>query len=175
MKTSLIVARGIEGVIGVDGKLPWKCPAELFQFKSLTMNKIVAMGRKTWDSLPIKPLPGRVNIVITSDVSTVVGADAAVNSVERAIEAAELFKHKADELVFIGGSSIYNQVVNYIDEAHVTEMDCFGNYTNITDPGVTCFNFWFKEPEFNLIKKEIVLEAGTGEELFHYYHWVRNT
>jgi dihydrofolate reductase len=63
------VARARNGVIGKDGGLPWRLPGDLAFFKKTTMGKPVIMGRKTWDSLPIKPLPGRLNIVLSRDGS----------------------------------------------------------------------------------------------------------
>jgi len=63
----LIFARAANGVIGVRGSLPWHLPEDLAHFKRTTLGSPVIMGRKTWDSLParFRPLPGRVNIVVT--------------------------------------------------------------------------------------------------------------
>ena len=65
---TLVVAVASNGVIGAAGTLPWHLPEDLKRFKALTLGKPTIMGRKTWDSLPRKPLPGRTNIVITRDV-----------------------------------------------------------------------------------------------------------
>src|SRR5665647_2840073 len=67
MKLHLIFARAANGVIGVNGKLPWHLPEDMVHFKRTTLGSPVIMGRKTWDSLPPKfrPLPGRLNIVVT--------------------------------------------------------------------------------------------------------------
>jgi dihydrofolate reductase len=62
----LIYARSLNNVIGLDNKLPWRIPGDLTRFKQLTNGGIVVMGRKTWDSLPKKPLDGRINIVLSS-------------------------------------------------------------------------------------------------------------
>ena len=59
------VAVSRNGVIGYRGGLPWRLPSDLKRFRSMTMGKPIIMGRKTWESLPHKPLPGRENIVIT--------------------------------------------------------------------------------------------------------------
>ena len=66
---TLIAAIARNGVIGIDNRLPWRLPADLQHFKSLTLGHTVIMGRKTWESLPekIRPLPGRRNIVVTRD------------------------------------------------------------------------------------------------------------
>ena len=65
----LVVARGSNGVIGRDGDLPWRLRSDLQRFKAITMGKPCIMGRKTWESLPLKPLPGRLNIVLSRDES----------------------------------------------------------------------------------------------------------
>ena len=67
MDIALIYARAANGVIGKDGTMPWHLPEDLAHFKRLTLGCPVIMGRKTWDSLPerFRPLPGRINIVIT--------------------------------------------------------------------------------------------------------------
>jgi dihydrofolate reductase len=66
---ALVVARARNGVIGKDGALPWRLKSDMAWFKASTMGKPVIMGRKTWDSLPLKPLPGRTNIVLSRDGS----------------------------------------------------------------------------------------------------------
>ena len=63
------IARARNGVFGKEGALPWRLKSDLQMFKALTMGKPIIMGRKTWDSLPFKPLPGRMNIVLTRDGS----------------------------------------------------------------------------------------------------------
>jgi len=63
---SLIVARARNGVIGYQGKIPWRIPSELAHFKRTTLGKPVLMGRKTWDSLYVQPLPGRANLVLST-------------------------------------------------------------------------------------------------------------
>ena len=62
---ALVVAVSRNGVIGRDGGLPWHISSDLKRFKAITLGKPVIMGRKTWESLPRKPLPGRSNIVVT--------------------------------------------------------------------------------------------------------------
>src|SRR5437764_15415023 len=61
----LVVAIADNGVIGKDGGIPWHIPEDMKRFKALTLGHTIVMGRKTWDSLPRKPLPGRVNVVVT--------------------------------------------------------------------------------------------------------------
>ena len=66
---ALVVARAANGVIGRDGDLPWRLKSDLALFKANTLGKPIIMGRKTWDSLPRKPLPGRMNVVLSRDGS----------------------------------------------------------------------------------------------------------
>ena len=67
-KLALVVARGSNNVIGVDGDLPWKLSSDLKRFKAITMGKPVIMGRKTWASIG-RALPGRPNLVVTRDAN----------------------------------------------------------------------------------------------------------
>src|SRR5437588_516671 len=66
-RIALVVARAANGVIGDKGRIPWRLPEDMRRFKQVTMGKPCIMGRKTWESLPKKPLPGRLNIVVTRD------------------------------------------------------------------------------------------------------------
>ena len=63
----LVVARDKNSVIGKDGDLPWRLRSDLQRFKAVTIGKPCIMGRNTWESLPLRPLPGRLNIVLTRD------------------------------------------------------------------------------------------------------------
>ena len=68
MELKLIYARSRNGVIGREGQLPWHLPADLAHFKQTTLGQAVVMGRKTWESLPKRPLPGRPNIIATRNL-----------------------------------------------------------------------------------------------------------
>ncbi len=127
MKVSLIAAMTENRVIGIDNKLPWKLPADLAWFKKHTLNKPVVMGRRTWESLPFRPLPGRLNIVITGDknyrLRNTRGEEVKDNvsltdSPEQAIALAE--SRHYEELMFIGGASLYAQVLDKVDCIYLT-------------------------------------------------------
>lgn len=114
-------------VIGINNQLPWKLPADLAWFKQNTLNKPVVMGRKTWESLPFRPLPGRLNIVITRDshyalcnkkAEPIRDNVAIAATVEQAIELAE--SQNYGELMFIGGASLYEQVLGRVDCLYLT-------------------------------------------------------
>lgn len=98
---ALIVARAENGVIGIDGALPWHIPADLRRFKSLTIGKPMIMGRKTFQSLP-GLLPGRRHIVLTRDSTWTAPGAEVVTGVEEALSVAA-----APELAVIGGTEIF--------------------------------------------------------------------
>ncbi|MDJ0917075.1 MAG: dihydrofolate reductase [Woeseiaceae bacterium] len=119
---SIVVAASENGVIGVDGNLPWRLPDDLRYFKQLTTGKPVIMGRKTYESIG-RPLPNRQNIVITRDPAfDAPGCDVA-SSPEDALKHAG----DADEVMVIGGGTIYEQFAGsahriYLTRVH-TEID----------------------------------------------------
>jgi dihydrofolate reductase len=119
------VARARNGVIGRDGDLPWRLKSDLAIFKRVTMGKPVIMGRKTWDSLPIKPLPGRLNVVLSRDGSF--QPDKAVVC-ERFNEAVELAREQAeddgaDEVCVIGGLALFELALPKARRIYLTEVD----------------------------------------------------
>ena len=116
----LIYARAANGVIGKDNRLPWHLPEDLAHFKRTTLGCPVIMGRKTWDSLPPKfrPLPGRLNIVVTRDTAFV--AEGA--SVAHSLEAARELCPAGGTAWVIGGAQIYAQALPLASEVVVTEI-----------------------------------------------------
>ena len=110
--SGIIVAMTEDGVIGLGGTLPWHYSADLKRFKRVTLNSTIIMGRKTWDSLPIQPLPERQNIVITRNKSLEVEH---YSSLAQAIQVA-----RYERIWFIGGASIYEQAVNHCDTMDIT-------------------------------------------------------
>lgn len=120
MKIHMIFARAADGVIGRDNTIPWRLPEDMAHFKRLTNGWPVIMGRKTWDSLPVKfrPLPGRANIVITrqSDWKET-GAQTAASLPD----ALALCASSAEAWI-IGGAQIYAQAMPLADRIEVTEI-----------------------------------------------------
>jgi len=114
---SLVVAVAENGVIGHRGALPWRLPEDLKRFKALTMGKPLIMGRKTWDSLPRRPLPGRTNIVITRNPEF--RADGAL--VARSFADA-IAKAGEGEIIVIGGEAIFAESLPLAQTIHLTEV-----------------------------------------------------
>ncbi|NVK55184.1 MAG: type 3 dihydrofolate reductase [Alteromonadaceae bacterium] len=116
----MIAAMAHNRVIGKDNQMPWHMPADLAHFKRTTLGKPVVMGRKTYESIG-RALPGRLNIVITTD-STYALADATVvNGIEEAIKQAK--EATSDEVMIIGGGSIYANLLNQADRLYLTLID----------------------------------------------------
>jgi len=110
----MLFAVSPEGVIGVDGRIPWHYAGDLRRFKRLTMGKTLVMGRKTFESIG-HPLPGRRNIVVTSRPLNVEGIEC-VPTLEDAVERAGT----EIDVWFIGGARIYEGAMKYVDVVDVT-------------------------------------------------------
>ena len=120
VRLNLIYARAANGVIGKDNQLPWHLPEDLAHFKRTTLGCPVIMGRKTWDSLPPKfrPLPGRMNIVVSRDPAFAAEGAAVAPSLEAARELCP-----ADsEAWVIGGAQVYAQALPLARTVVVTEI-----------------------------------------------------
>ncbi len=121
---SLIAARSRNGVIGVDGDLPWRLPSDLKFFKSVTLGKPVLMGRVTWESLPF-PLPGRPNLILTRNESYKADKGEVFTNLKdfvgRGYELAGLLG--ADEIMLIGGAKLYAALLPFCDRCYITEVD----------------------------------------------------
>lgn len=123
MKLSLIVAMAQNGVIGRDNGLPWRLPADLRYFKATTLGKPVIMGRNTHESIG-RALPGRVNIVVTRNVTARFDGCEVVHSLAEAIDRAALacVAGNSDEAFVIGGAQLYQQAVEAADRLYLTQV-----------------------------------------------------
>lgn len=121
----LIAAAAKNNVIGDHGKLPWKIPADLRYFKAVTLGKPVIMGRKTWDSIGGKPLPGRLNIVISRDPDLYLETAEVYHSFHAAIRRAEWWAEERNisEVMLIGGGDLYQQGLPYAHKVYLTRVD----------------------------------------------------
>jgi len=116
MKTiKAIVAVDENGAIGRQGDLLCHLPADMRHFKEMTMGHSIVMGRKTFESFPRRPLPGRQNLVITRSAGWQYPGVTVAHSLEQAIALAE-----TDTVFIIGGAQIYEQALPVVDVLHIT-------------------------------------------------------
>ena len=125
MDIHLIWAQDKNGGIGKDGQLPWHISEDLKNFKSLTLNSTIIMGRKTWDSLPIKPLPNRKNIILSE---TKKSNGIIYSSFEECMN--EIKKQNLEKIFVIGGRSIYKLFFDYADYLHITNVQLINKEIN---------------------------------------------
>ena len=118
-RIAFVVAVSRNGVIGRDGGLPWRISADLKRFREITMGKPVIMGRKTWESLPKRPLPGRTNIVITRQAGYEAPGAHLANGVGAALKIAEA--ERPEEIAVIGGGEIFRMFMPTADRVYLTE------------------------------------------------------
>jgi dihydrofolate reductase len=157
-----IVAADANWNIGMNGKLLVSIPQDMQYFKQMTMGKVVIMGRKTLESFPkMKPLNGRINIVISGNPDYTVEGATVVHSIEEAVEIAS--KYDPDDVFCIGGGSIYRDMLPYIDKAYVTRID----FAYDAD---TCFPNLDEDPEWELVRRS---EEGTYFDLVYTFDMYR--
>lgn len=114
-----IVAMAADRAIGRNGDIPWRLPEDMAHFKSSTMGHPVIMGRKTWESLPKRPLPGRRNIVVSRNAGYMADGAEVFTSVAEAVAACE----PAEEPMLIGGASLYAAAMPMCTRVIATEID----------------------------------------------------
>jgi dihydrofolate reductase len=124
-RLTLIVAIAKNGIIGAGGALPWRLSSDMARFKAATMGKPVLMGRKTWESLPKKPLPGRANLVLSRDPNFKTEGGwlytdlAAMLAAGRAMAATS----GVGELCVIGGARLYEMTLPLADRIVLTDVN----------------------------------------------------
>ncbi len=127
---TLILAADNDWAIGKNGNLLARLPADMKRFREITTGHIVVMGRKTYESFPKRPLPDRVNCVISRTEKTIEGAEV-FGSIEEFLEYAKDIK---DEIFVIGGGEIYRQMLPYCNKAYITRVyESFSGDTFFTD------------------------------------------
>ncbi len=128
MIVSIIAAVSDNGVIGLGGGLPWHLPADLRRFKGLTSGHHMIMGRRTWESIGRRPLPGRPTIVVSRDPDFVADGAQVARSIDQALELAG----GVDEVFIAGGEAIYREVLPIADRLYLTRV-------HVVVEGDTCF------------------------------------
>ncbi len=114
-----IWAQSVDGVIGVDGGLPWHLPEDLAHFRAVTAGHAVVMGRSTWDSLPerFRPLPGRRNVVLSRRVAELPGATVVADA------AGALAAVAGEDAWVVGGLQVYALLLDHADRVEITDVD----------------------------------------------------
>jgi dihydrofolate reductase len=115
---SIIVAVSDDWGIGKNNELLWNISEDLKRFKRLTMGNTIIMGKKTWESLPKRPLPGRKNIVLTDDPKEYIDCSVTAYSIEDALSKCD----KKEEIFIIGGGSVYRQFMPLADRLYITHV-----------------------------------------------------
>lgn len=136
MHISLFVAIAENGVIGKDNAMPWRLSSDLKRLKALTMGKPILMGRKTWESFPKRPLPGRPNLIVTRDADYDAPGGEVFTSVDAALARGEELAHDlgVDEIMVLGGAQIYKALLPRATRIHLTEV-------HASPEGDTAFDF----------------------------------
>ena len=155
---SIIVAVSNDWGIGKDNELLWRISEDLKRFKRLTTGKALIMGKKTWESLPVRPLPDRKNIVLTDLPNEQIEGALTVYSIDEALS-----KCPANEEVFIiGGGSVYRQFMPLADRLYITHV-CKNTPADIYFPPID-MTIWkiiseenFPETETNNIPYKYVI------------------
>ena len=125
MIISHVVAMSNNNVIGIDNDLPWNLKKDLEHFKKYTLNKVIVMGRRTYDSIG-RPLPNRQNYIVSNTLKHIPNAQVFTN-IKLAIKAAEEHNLKYDlenEIVIIGGGFLFRDTLDYFNKLILTRVDC---------------------------------------------------
>ena len=124
MIISHVVALSNNNVIGVDNNLPWNLKTDLSHFKEYTTNKVIVMGRKTYESIG-KPLPNRLNYVVSQTINHIEGAFV-FDSIESAIKNARDYckENSLDEVVIIGGGFLFRDTLPITNKLVLTKVNC---------------------------------------------------
>jgi dihydrofolate reductase len=121
--TKVILISGLteNHVIGKDNTIPWHIKEDFQLFKEKTQDNVIIMGRNTWESLPKKPLPNRVNIVISKKIKKALQDEIILNSIDEAIKYCKRFYDDKD-IFLIGGSKIYAEGLDYATHMYLSHI-----------------------------------------------------
>lgn len=124
MHICLFVAIAENGVIGKDNGMPWRLSGDLQYLKRMTMGKPIVMGRKTWESFPRRPLPGRPNLIVTRNADYDAPGGEVFTSVEAALARAKDLCGElgVDEIMILGGAEIYAATLPMADRIYLTRV-----------------------------------------------------
>jgi dihydrofolate reductase len=121
---SFFIAIAENGVIGKDNAMPWRLSSDLKRLKAMTMGKPIIMGRKTWESFPKRPLPGRPNLIVTRDADYDAPGGEVFTSVDAALVRGEVLAGElgVDEVMILGGAQVYNALLPRATRIYLTEV-----------------------------------------------------
>lgn len=159
-KITLIAAHAENRCIGIDNQMPWHLPEDFAFFKSYTTGKPVLMGRKTWESLPKKPLPNRRNIVISRQADYLAEGAEVFHDVQTALAACSTDA----EVVIMGGAQIYEQTLPLASDLRITEV-------GLDAAGDAFFPEYRKGGWREAVRENHVSQNGTA---YAFVHYVRN-
>lgn len=145
---TLIAARARNGAIGRDGDIPWRAPEDLKLFQRETLGGAVIMGRRTWESLPVRPLGSRFNCVVTS--GAVDGADLVARSPEEAVE--RCYGAGYPRVYGIGGQGIYDALLPLSQRILLTEVD-------LSVDDADAFFPQFIEADWHVLRRAVLRET----------------
>jgi len=121
---SHVVALSNNNVIGVNNSLPWNLKTDLAHFKNYTSNKIIVMGRKTYESIG-RPLPNRINLIVSNTIKEVNGAELFKSTEDAINKAKELCINKnLNEIIIIGGGYLFRDTLSITNKLVLTKVDC---------------------------------------------------
>ena len=149
--------------IGSNGDLLIRIPEDMKHFKKLTTGNVVVMGRKTWESLPNKPLPNRLNLIVTSKERTVDFMTAYINIEEALVRARMASKDPEDEWFVIGGGQLYKELLPICNKVYVTKVN--HAYQNVD----TYFPNIDNIPEWEMESASEIKEYNDVEYQFYTY------
>jgi dihydrofolate reductase len=146
MKVAVIAALASNKTIGRNNSLPWRLPKDLARFKALTLGHACVQGRKTFESIG-KPLPNRLNIIVSRDTAFKANGCLVANSLPAALELAEKGETNQKDTVFVcGGSALYEEAIPVADVLYLTRVEA-------DIEGDAWFPQW-NEDEWELVKEE---------------------
>ena len=121
---SHVVALSNNNVIGVNNSLPWNLKTDLAHFKNYTSNKIIVMGRKTYESIG-RPLPNRINLIVSNTIKEINGAELFKSTEDAINKARELCINKnLEEIIIIGGGYLFRDTLSITNKLVLTKVDC---------------------------------------------------
>ena len=121
---SHVVALSNNNVIGINNSLPWNLKTDLAHFKNYTSNKIIVMGRKTYESIG-RPLPNRINLIVSNTIKEINGAELFKSTEDAINKARELCINKnLEEIIIIGGGYLFRDTLSITNKVVLTKVDC---------------------------------------------------